>query len=128
MTGQLRLAHPLPPIAESDHRLSEETMLVLQIYAEQAAPYEGCGVIHIDGSVTRFANIFRGDRRRNFEMEVDFNNFDIPASAIWHSHPGGRDFMSDSDHAGIHQMYQAGIKLPWVIMANGEATIWELVE
>ena len=123
----LRIAASLPPVVESDYNLSEQTLLTLNIFAAQAAPYEGCGIIHVDGSVTRFANIYKGDRRCNFEMEVDFN-FDVPAFAIWHSHPGGRYFMSDSDHAGMHAMYQAGIKLPWVIVAHGEATIWELAE
>lgn len=127
MTPPRRLAEDLPPVIESDYELSEQTLLTLNVFAAQAAPYEGCGIIHIDGSVTRFANISRLDRRHNFEMEADFD-FEIPAFAIWHSHPGGRDFMSDSDHAGMHKMYQAGIKLPWVIVAHGEATIWELAE
>lgn len=125
MSTELRLTQPLPPIVESEYELSDQTILTLQIFAAQAAPFEGCGIIHIDGSVTRFSNIFRGDRRNNFEMEVDFN-FDVPAFAVWHSHPGGRDFMSDTDHVGIHNMYQAGIKLPWAIVANGEVTIWDI--
>lgn len=118
---------PLPAIVESNHKLSEETIHYLRLFAAQAAPHEGCGIIHIDGSVTRRANVFNGDRRCNFEMEVEFD-FDVPAFAIWHSHPGGRNFPSDSDHIGMHKMYQAGIKLPWVIVAAGEVTIWELSE
>lgn len=126
MTAQLRLTDPLPAIIESDYDLSEQTELALVVFAVQAHPYEGCGIIHVDGSVTRFANIFHGDRRGNFEMEVDFDFFDVPAFAVWHSHPGGRDFMSDTDHASMFQMYQAGIRLPWAIVANGQITMWEL--
>lgn len=100
-------------------------MFEISVLAARAAPYEGCGIIHIDGSVTSCPNIFEGDRRYQFAMEVDFD-FEVPAMAIWHSHPGGRPFMSDHDHAGICEMYRMGVELPWAIAAAGEIHVWDL--
>lgn len=126
MTAKLRAVRSLPPVVESGYELSSQTIALLRLFSEREYPYEACGIIHADGSVTSLANVFHGDRRCNFEMEVDFEA-GVPAFAIWHSHPGGRDFLSDSDHKNMHEMYQAGMELPWVIVAaDGEITIWEL--
>jgi hypothetical protein len=34
--------------------------------------------------------------------------------------------MSDHDHAGICEMYQMGVELPWAIAAAGEIHVWDL--
>lgn len=122
---QMRLATRLSPLVESSYQVPEQAAFEMKVFAAQAAPYEGCGVIHEDGSVTRVANIFAGNRRHGFEMDIDLD-FGVPVVAIWHSHPGGRPFMSDRDHIGMCEMYRMGVKLPWVIVAHGEVTAWEL--
>jgi proteasome lid subunit RPN8/RPN11 len=115
----------LRPLVELDYVFDPDTLFNLQLHAAKEAPYEACGVIHIDESITLLPNVFEGNRRSNFAMDVDFD-FSVPAFAIWHSHPGGRPFMSDSDHLGMTEMYRAGIKLPWVIVAGGRTTMWSL--
>lgn len=94
----------------------------LQILARDGLPYEVCGIIHSHHIIHQYPNVFHGDRKHGFNMDVDISSFDV--RAVWHSHPRGLNRPSSDDLICMEDLASQGYTVPWIIVTRNEVTEW----
>lgn len=98
----------------------------LRYLAIAGYPFEVCGTIHEYGVIHNCQNVFCGDKRHGFDMEVDIEDKSIVA--IWHSHLNGLVEPSKDDLLGMELMATHGLVFPWVIATPKCVTAWQYLQ
>jgi len=80
------------------HSLSGEQIIHLKNLAMEGHPLEVCGIVSEHDVIVQYENCsdHPGD---SFDAEIDIGDSGI--KAIWHSHPGGKEYPSDDDRQFI---------------------------